>query len=110
MNDAINALRKKQRETLLQIFQTPPPSGVKWQAIESLIRALGGEIKQASDAGDGFQATVITAITAFTVRVDLSMTDFHQRPATGMQDTAAGNDAGAHVMVDDNLDDVLATA
>jgi len=48
VNDAINALRKKQRETLLQIFQTPPPTGVKWQAIESLIRALGGEIKQGS--------------------------------------------------------------
>ena len=39
-------LRKRHRDTLNHIFQTPPPSGLKWSAIESLIKALGGEIKQ----------------------------------------------------------------
>ncbi|MER5028184.1 type II toxin-antitoxin system HicA family toxin [Pantoea anthophila] len=48
MNAAVRKLRKKQRETLEQIFQTPPPSGLKWQAVESLIRALDGEIKEGS--------------------------------------------------------------
>lgn len=41
-------LRKRQRDTLEEIFKTPAPSGLKWSAVESLIRALGGEIKQGS--------------------------------------------------------------
>lgn len=48
MNAVVRELRKKQCETLAQIFQMPPPCGLKWQAVESLIRALGGEIKEGS--------------------------------------------------------------
>jgi len=48
MSTVVRDLRKKQRETLEQVFQMPPPSGLKWQAVESLIRALGGEIKEGS--------------------------------------------------------------
>ncbi|MEH0835528.1 toxin-antitoxin system HicB family antitoxin [Pectobacterium cacticida] len=44
----MSSLRKKQRETLNQIFKTPVHSGVKWPNIESLITALGGEIKEGS--------------------------------------------------------------
>ncbi|MFV9067520.1 type II toxin-antitoxin system HicA family toxin [Serratia fonticola] len=39
MKSKVEALQKKQRET-------PPPSGIKWKSIESLIVALGGEVKQ----------------------------------------------------------------
>lgn len=46
MKDKIASLRKKQRDTLEQIFKTPPPSGLKWSSVESLIKALGGEIKE----------------------------------------------------------------
>ncbi|WP_447877749.1 type II toxin-antitoxin system HicA family toxin [Serratia fonticola] len=39
MKSKVEALQKKQREI-------PPPSGIKWKSIESLIVALGGEVKQ----------------------------------------------------------------
>jgi hypothetical protein len=42
-------MRKKQQEALEKIFKTPVPSNMKWSEIESLIKALGGEVKQ----GDG---------------------------------------------------------
>ncbi|MBN3256590.1 type II toxin-antitoxin system HicA family toxin [Pectobacterium brasiliense] len=48
MQGKIASLRKKQRETLIQIFKTPVLSGVKWSNIESLVTALGGEIKEGS--------------------------------------------------------------
>lgn len=48
MQEKIASLRKKQWETLNQIFKTPVLSGVKWSSIESLITALGGEIKEGS--------------------------------------------------------------
>lgn len=48
MQEKIAHLRKKQRETLNQIFKTPALSGVKWSNVESLITALGGEIKEGS--------------------------------------------------------------
>jgi hypothetical protein len=34
-------LRNKHRQTLIQIFIKPVPSGVKWQDIERLVLALG---------------------------------------------------------------------
>jgi len=34
MNTVVRDLRKKQRETLEQVFQMPPPSGLKWQAVD----------------------------------------------------------------------------
>ena len=48
MKQAVKNLRKKQRESLEEIFRIPPPSGLKWSAVESLIRALGGEIQEGS--------------------------------------------------------------
>ncbi|HCD3309358.1 type II toxin-antitoxin system HicA family toxin [Enterobacter chengduensis] len=48
MKEQITSLRKKHRSTLEQIFKTPVPQGIKWADIESLIAALGGEIKEGS--------------------------------------------------------------
>lgn len=46
MNEQISLLRKKQRSTLEQIFITPVLSDIKWADVESLIKALGGEVKE----------------------------------------------------------------
>lgn len=46
MKEPISSLRKKQRNTLEQIFKTPVPSSIKWSDIEALITALGGDIKE----------------------------------------------------------------
>ncbi|KNC89847.1 type II toxin-antitoxin system HicA family toxin [Trabulsiella odontotermitis] len=46
MKEQVSSLRKKQKSTLEQIFKTPVQSGIKWADIESLIRALGGEVKE----------------------------------------------------------------
>ncbi len=46
MRQQVLSLRKKQRSTLEQLFKTPVPQGIKWADIESLINALGGEIKE----------------------------------------------------------------
>lgn len=46
MKERISSLRKKQKSTLEQIFKTPVHSGIKWADIESLIKALGGEVKE----------------------------------------------------------------
>lgn len=48
MKESVSALRKRQKNTLDQIFKMPVPSGIKWSDVESLIRALGGEIKEGS--------------------------------------------------------------
>ncbi|WP_152912009.1 type II toxin-antitoxin system HicA family toxin [Photorhabdus heterorhabditis] len=39
-------LRKRQKNTLEQIFKMPVPAGIKWSDVESLIIALGGEVKE----------------------------------------------------------------
>ncbi|HAT2783260.1 TPA: type II toxin-antitoxin system HicA family toxin [Citrobacter koseri] len=46
MKEQVSSLRKKQKSTLEQIFKTPVHSGIKWSDIESLIQALGGEVKE----------------------------------------------------------------
>ena len=46
MRTKVQALRKKQKNTLDQIFKTPVPQGIKWSDIGSLVKALGGEIKE----------------------------------------------------------------
>ena len=46
MRTQVQALRKKQKNTLDQIFKSPVPQGIKWSDIESLVKALGGEIKE----------------------------------------------------------------
>ncbi|EHG7611223.1 MULTISPECIES: type II toxin-antitoxin system HicA family toxin [Citrobacter] len=46
MRQQVLSLRKKQRNTLEQLFKTPVPQAIKWLDIESLVKALGGEIKE----------------------------------------------------------------
>lgn len=46
MKDQFSALRKRHKDTLGQIFKTPVLSGIKWSDVESLIKALGGEVKE----------------------------------------------------------------
>ena len=41
----MRSVNTKQRRTLSAIFDKPTPSGIRWQAIASLIRALDGEIR-----------------------------------------------------------------
>ncbi|MCP1440647.1 hypothetical protein J3D56_004083 [Erwinia persicina] len=42
------ALRKKHKLILTKIFALPVPANIKWAEIESLIRALGGEVTEGS--------------------------------------------------------------
>ncbi len=37
-------MNRKHRKTLEAIFSQPPPSDVRWQDVETLISALGGEV------------------------------------------------------------------
>lgn len=46
MTEQVLVLRKRQKNTLEQIFKTPILSGIKWSDVESLIKALGGEVKE----------------------------------------------------------------
>jgi hypothetical protein len=39
-------MNKAQQATLKAVFDRPTRAGIRWSAIESLIRALGGEISQ----------------------------------------------------------------
>ncbi|MFU2319226.1 type II toxin-antitoxin system HicA family toxin [Rahnella sp. PCH160] len=48
MTESVSVLRKRQKNTLDQISKTPVSSGIKWSDIESLIKSLGGEIKEGS--------------------------------------------------------------
>ncbi|MFA7230746.1 MAG: type II toxin-antitoxin system HicA family toxin [Victivallaceae bacterium] len=41
-------MNKKQRKTLEQIFEKPTRSNIEWQAVESLLIALGAEISEGS--------------------------------------------------------------
>ena len=46
MKEQVSELRKRQKATLEQIFKSPVPAGIKWSDVESLIKALGGEVKE----------------------------------------------------------------
>lgn len=39
-------LSRRQRKTLQQVLEAPTRSDIRWQEIESLLRALGGEISE----------------------------------------------------------------
>ena len=46
MKEKVLSLRKKQQTPLAQRLNAPTPPGLSWSEIESLIKALGGEIKE----------------------------------------------------------------
>lgn len=41
-------MNSKQKKTLANIFSTPVKTNIKWTAVESLIKSLGGTIDQGS--------------------------------------------------------------
>jgi len=46
MKEHVRILRKRQRATLEQIFAQPVLASIKWSDVESLIKSLGGEVKE----------------------------------------------------------------
>jgi uncharacterized protein (DUF2267 family) len=42
----IGAMNKAQEATLRAVFEQPTRADIRWTAIESLVRALGGEISE----------------------------------------------------------------
>jgi HicA toxin of bacterial toxin-antitoxin, len=58
-----SAMNKTQRTTLNAIFLRPTKADIRWSAIESLIRALGGEIEER--AGSRIAARLNGVIAVF---------------------------------------------
>ena len=55
-------MNKAHRTTLNAIFQRPTKASIRWTAIESLIRALGGEITEREGSRIAARLNGITAI------------------------------------------------
>jgi hypothetical protein len=55
-------MNKAQQTTLNAIFQRPTKADIRWFAIESLIRALGGEISEREGSRVGARLNGVTAI------------------------------------------------
>lgn len=66
------------------------------------------QLQHAFYAGNRLQTTMIAAVTAFAVGIDLGMANLHQAAAAGVQQAPIGDHPGADVMIDDHLNDVLA--
>ncbi|MNP39975.1 hypothetical protein D3C76_1335720 [compost metagenome] len=71
-----------------------------------LAEAELGQLQHAVDAGNGLQTPMIAAVAAFTIGIDLGMTNLYQAAAAGVQQTAIGNHPGPHVVVDHHLNHV----
>jgi hypothetical protein len=55
-------VNKAQRATLNAIFARPTRADVRWQAVESLIRALGGEVSERAGSRVAASLSGITAV------------------------------------------------
>ena len=55
-------MNKAQRGTLSAIFARPTRAGIRWSAIESLTRALGGEISEREGSRVAVRLNGVTAI------------------------------------------------
>jgi hypothetical protein len=55
-------MNKAQQRTLNAIFQRPTKADIRWSAIESLIRALGGEITERAGSRVAAKLNGVTAI------------------------------------------------
>ncbi len=55
-------MNKAQQRTLNAIFQCPTKADIRWSAIESLIRALGGEITERAGSRVAAKLNGVTAI------------------------------------------------
>ena len=55
-------MNKAQKATLGAIFQRPTRANIRWAAIESLIRALGGEVNERAGSRVAAKLNGVTAI------------------------------------------------
>ncbi len=55
-------MNKGQQSTLSAVFDRPTRADIRWAAVESLIRALGGEISQREGSRVAIRLNGITAI------------------------------------------------
>ncbi len=55
-------MNKAQQATLNAIFQRPTKADIRWSAIESLIRTLGGEISERAGSRIGTRLNGVTAV------------------------------------------------
>jgi hypothetical protein len=56
------AMNKAQQATLIAIFARPTKADIRWAAIESLIRALGGEVTERAGSRVAARLNGVTAI------------------------------------------------
>ena len=55
-------MNKTQQATLNAVFQRPTKADIRWAAIESLIRALGGEVSERAGSRVAARLNGVTAI------------------------------------------------
>ena len=56
------AMNKTQQATLNAVFQRPTKADIRWSAIESLVRALGGEVSERAGSRVAARLNGVTAI------------------------------------------------
>jgi hypothetical protein len=56
------AMNKAQQATLNAVFARPTRAGIRWSAIESLIRALGGEVMERAGSRVAARLNGVTAV------------------------------------------------
>jgi hypothetical protein len=55
-------MNKAQQTTLNAVFERPTKANIRWSAIESLIRALGGEVRERAGSRVAAKLNGVTAI------------------------------------------------
>ena len=55
-------MNKAQQTTLRVVFERPTRANIRWSAIESLIRALGGEVSERAGSRVAAQLNGVTAV------------------------------------------------
>ena len=56
------AMNKAQQATLNAVFARPTRADIRWSAVESLIRALGGEVAERAGSRVGARLNGVTAV------------------------------------------------
>jgi hypothetical protein len=57
-----SSLNKKQRTTLKTVFRNPVPQNIRWTDVESLIRALGGTVREREGSRVGLKLNGVHAV------------------------------------------------
>ncbi len=55
-------MNKKQQDTLNEIFAHPTKANIRWSAVQSLIRALGGKVSEREGSRVAARLNGVTAI------------------------------------------------